>query len=314
MMFGLREVFQYLECGSCGCLQLLNPPQDLGRYYPPGYSAFRTNEAPNTFLGHIREHIRDYVRERRNQGYFKGAGWLDRLLARRYEYPQLKSFARMRAGREVRILDVGCGSGQLLLDLKKLGYENLLGVDPFIPKAIDYGNDVRVIKGEVEDLAGTKWDVIMFHHAFEHMPDPAKVLRLTADLLAPNGHCLIRIPVVACAWEQYGANWVQIDAPRHLFLQTEKSLQLLAHGEGLRMYKVIYDSNESQFWASELYCRDIPLREVSAREVKTLFGGTRMKEYRRRALEMNDQGVGDQAAFYLAVEGNEAPADSVAHE
>jgi len=313
MMFGFRDVFQYLECGACGCVQLLNPPQDLGRYYPSGYSAFRSVEAPDTVLQHIWENIRDYARERRNQGYFEGAGWLDRLLARRYEYPQLESFARMRASRQVRVLDVGCGSGRLLLDLKKLGYENLLGVDPFIPKAIDYGNGVRVMKEGLENLAGTKWDVIMFHHAFEHMPDPAKVLRFTANLLAPNGHCLIRIPVVARAWEQYGANWVQLDAPRHLFLQTERSFQLLAHREGLRVYKVTYDSNESQFWASELYSRDIPLREVSAREVKSLFGATRMKEYRRRALEMNGQGVGDQAAFYL-VGGNEAPADSVASE
>jgi SAM-dependent methyltransferase len=220
----------------------------------------------------------------------------------------------MRASRQARVLDVGCGSGRLVLDLKKLGYENLLGVDLFIPKAIDYGNGVRVMKGGLEDLAGTTWDVIMFHHSFEHMPDPARVLRLTADLLSPNGHCLIRIPVVASAWEQYRADWVQLDAPRHLFLQTEKSFQLLAHGAGLRMYKVIYDSNEFQFWASELYGRDIPLRQVSAREVKSLLGAAQMGEYRRRALEMNDRGVGDQAAFYLALEGNEAPADSVARE
>jgi hypothetical protein len=41
MMFGMRDVFQYLECGACGCLQLLNIPKDMGKYYPEQYYSFR---------------------------------------------------------------------------------------------------------------------------------------------------------------------------------------------------------------------------------------------------------------------------------
>ncbi|MGH2855114.1 MAG: hypothetical protein ACRDLF_13090, partial [Solirubrobacteraceae bacterium] len=37
MMFGLRERFEYLECGECGCLQLLDVPEDLARFYPESY-------------------------------------------------------------------------------------------------------------------------------------------------------------------------------------------------------------------------------------------------------------------------------------
>jgi 2-polyprenyl-3-methyl-5-hydroxy-6-metoxy-1,4-benzoquinol methylase len=31
MMFGLREEFQYLQCGNCGCLQLEQAPSDPAR-------------------------------------------------------------------------------------------------------------------------------------------------------------------------------------------------------------------------------------------------------------------------------------------
>ena len=295
-MFGFRDVFQYLECDSCGCLQLVNGPEDLGRYYPPSYATFGRNgtNEPNRVLVRVRE----YVRKRRNRSYFEDASWLDRLLESQYEYPQLKSFAQIGATRGMAILDVGCGSGRLLLDLQKLGYKNLLGVDRYLPESTNYADGLKVVKAAFEDLAGA-WDVIMFHHAFEHMSDPANVLRLTADRLAPGGRCLIRIPLVGWAWRHYGVDWVQLDAPRHLFLYTEKSFRLLAHREGLRVQKVRYDSTGFQFWGSELYRRDIPLRKLSIRRVKSLLGTGQMKDYERRALELNDQGLGDQAVFYL---------------
>ena len=37
MMFGTFEEFEYLECSYCGCLQLINPPQNTEKYYPEGY-------------------------------------------------------------------------------------------------------------------------------------------------------------------------------------------------------------------------------------------------------------------------------------
>jgi len=294
-MFGFRDVFQYLECDGCGCLQLLNVPQNMGRYYPSGYPEFCTIEAPSNVL----QRIRHYVRKRRNQGFLEGAGWLERLLARRYAYPQLTALARTRATRQARILDVGCGSGRVLLDLKELGYQNVLGVDLFIPQPIDYGNGVRVVKGRLEDLAGTTWDVIMFHHSFEHMPNPARVLRVTADLLAPGGHCLIRIPLLGWAWEHYGVNWVQLDAPRHLFLHTEKSFQLLVCGDGLRVHEVRYDSTEYQFWVSELYTRNVAQASVDMTRPQAMFSQSKLRRFRAQAARLNAEGRGDQAAFDL---------------
>ena len=41
MMFGTREPFEYLECGQCGTLQLIDVP-DLARHYPIEYFSFDT--------------------------------------------------------------------------------------------------------------------------------------------------------------------------------------------------------------------------------------------------------------------------------
>jgi hypothetical protein len=36
-MFGTGETFQYERCSNCGCLQIAEPPADIGRYYPACY-------------------------------------------------------------------------------------------------------------------------------------------------------------------------------------------------------------------------------------------------------------------------------------
>ena len=296
MMLGFRDKFRYLECEACGCLQLLNPPRDMARYYPSDYTAFCGNERSQIVL---LQRIRHYLRKRRNQSFLKRQDWFGRLLARRYDHLQLKAFVRIGARQEARILDVGCGSGTFLMDLKELGYENLLGVDRFIPQSIACSCGVRVMKGALEDLVGTSWDVIMFHHSFEHMPDPARVLQRVVDLLAPGGRCLIRIPVVGWAWKHYGVNWVQLDAPRHLFLHTETSLRMLAGAVGLDVQNVSYDSNEYQFWVSELYMRDVTLASVRMRAPRNVFSKSTLRDFRSRAARLNSERRGDAAVFEL---------------
>ena len=39
MMFGLREEFEFFECGNCGCVQIAEVPANLAKYYPEEYAA-----------------------------------------------------------------------------------------------------------------------------------------------------------------------------------------------------------------------------------------------------------------------------------
>jgi SAM-dependent methyltransferase len=296
MMLGFREAFQYLECASCGCLQLLDPPQDMTRYYPADYTAFHAHEGPKAIV--LRPMWR-YLRKQRNEAFVKRRSCLHRLLTGRYDYLQLRAFARLGVSRTAHILDVGCGSGKFLADLKELGYQNLLGVDRFIPQSIACRNGVRIVNETLEHLVGTTWDVITFHHSLEHMSNPVGVLQLTANVLAPGGRCLIRIPVVGWAWEHYGVNWGQLDAPRHLFLHTGKSFRLLASAAGFKVHEVTYDSTEFQFWVSELYSRDIPLVSVDMAKPQKMFSRSQMRDFRTHAASLNLEERGDSAVFEL---------------
>jgi SAM-dependent methyltransferase len=139
------------------------------------------------------------------------------------------------------------------------------------------------------------FDLIMFHHSLEHISDQQETLRSAARRLHHSGHVLVRIPVVTShAWQHYRENWVQLDAPRHLFLHSVRSLQLLAAGAGLEIADVRYDSTEFQFVGSERYARGIsvnaPAHQCSRSE---------LQRFRRLAEKLNARGEGDQAAFYL---------------
>ena len=110
-------------------------------------------------------------------------------------------------------------------------------------------------------------------------------------------------PVIdSWAWENYGVNWVQIDAPRHFFVHSRKSIKLLAEKVGLTVKKIIYDSTELQFWGSEQYKGDIPLEVENSYSInpsKSIFSKKKIKMFEKKAKKLNSKGRGDQAIFYL---------------
>ena len=99
--------------------------------------------------------------------------------------------------------------------------------------------------------------------------------------------------------DRAGVDWVQLDAPRHIFLHTEKSMQILCDQAGLTLSGVIYDSWNLQFYGSELYKRNIPLR---ANKEKEVFSGQQMDEFTTESITLNKKKQGDQACFYLTRE------------
>ncbi|ACJ17343.1 hypothetical protein TON_1853 [Thermococcus onnurineus NA1] len=183
--------------------------------------------------------------------------------------------------------------------LRDIGFRNLLGVDPFIERDI-VDNGVTILKRTIHELPGTqKFNLIMFHHSFEHLPDQLETLKKAKQLLADNGTILIRMPVKSDEiWKKYGVNWVQIDAPRHVIVHTVRSFEILSEKAGLKINKIIFDSTAFQFWGSELYKRGIPL-EIGRRNLKKYFSYKQIKKWEKVAKELNKAQSGDQAIFYL---------------
>jgi len=292
MMYGSREEFRYFQCLSCGCLQIAEIPKDLGRYYPDNYYSYSS-----------KAHLNDsWWRQFR---YAAGAGsarLLNRFLGRLVRPPKHLAWvdnARLTAAS--RILDVGCGSGKYLLKMHLGGFKHCIGLDPFIRETIRYPNGVTVHKQELQEFAartGEEFDLVMFHHSLEHMEDPQAMLHAASTLLSEQGTILVRVPIAdSYAWQHYREHWIQIDAPRHLYLFTQKSLELLAGQVELAVDLIEFDSTKLQLICSELYRRDIPGN--APKRDKNIFSGAELRDIRRKVRELNRSRQGDQAAFYL---------------
>jgi 2-polyprenyl-3-methyl-5-hydroxy-6-metoxy-1,4-benzoquinol methylase len=295
MQLGFREDFQYLLCEACGCMQLLTIPQDLSKYYPnTNYYSFSSEgkQAKATALNKIRT---AYLLH----GKHKILGW---LLASGYTIPEYMDWVKIPGvDFNDKILDVGTGSGQLLLDLYKNGFNNLHGIDPFIDREINYG-PFQVKKKDIFEVHES-FDLIMLHHVFEHVDEPAKVLEQLYKLLNPGKFLVIRTPVMGMyGWKTYGTNWVGLDAPRHLLIHSLQSMKMLAENAGFKIIKTVFDSVAYHFLASEQYKNDVALMEPNSFYVNlkgSQFNKDDVKKYKALAKKTNQQGMGDQAAFYL---------------
>lgn len=296
MMFGMRDQFTYLECSNCGCLQIKQIPENLGKYYPDTYYSFKTNKE---------SYIKVYLTSLRDKYSYGIKNLIGKILSTKY--PPLSFVPILKlidAKLHWKILDIGSGSGGKLLTLRRIGFTNLLGIDPYIEKDINYKNGVKIQKKSLFELSkDDKFDLVMLHHVFEHLERPIDSLRKILDFLKVDGKVLIRIPVAGShIWEKYKNNWVQLDAPRHLVIPTEKSMYIMADIAGYNIVNVFYDSSSFQFWGSEQYWNDIPLndpRSYSVSPQRSIFGENQIIEFEKEARKLNLEGKGDQACFIL---------------
>uniref|UniRef100_A0A7C2WBW3 Class I SAM-dependent methyltransferase n=1 Tax=Thermorudis sp. TaxID=1969470 RepID=A0A7C2WBW3_9BACT len=202
--------FTLVRCRRCG-LRYLNPrslPAQLDRFYPA-----------------------DYAPHRRSGLAAAARRWLLRR--------ELRALWPLLAPPR-RVLELGCGSGDLLQIVRELGNPSVLGIEPSA-SAADLARQrwgLEVVRGTLEEarLASGSFDVALAQHVLEHLPSPSATLAELARVLRPGGTLVLWLPN-AGSWAArvWGPAWMGYDAPRHLYTFDLETLRALLdrHGFGV---------------------------------------------------------------------------------
>lgn len=296
-MFGRGELFSYSECPACGTVALIDPPKDMALYYPNDYYSF--GKKATSLLERLKDGIISYLKAKRIASIVSPDFISDQLLMK-YPNQAIDALKSIKPEKNLHILDVGCGSGELILGMRKFGYKHAFGIDPFIKQDIRYKNQPCILKKDISEIAG-QWDLIMLHHAFEHLDAPHEIMKQLAALLRPGGKLLIRIPTVSSeAFKHYREHWVQFDAPRHIFLHSHKGMKILGDLAGLELIEFKSDSTAFQSWGSELYRKGVSLVDPETAKAVVLnqhFTSAELTKMDELALKWNSEGSGDQGAW-----------------
>lgn len=109
--------------------------------------------------------------------------------------------------RETRILDIGCGGGELLRDLRHAGFEQVTGID-ISEESIAFckrGQIPSVYRMDAAklDFSDASFDLIIASDILEHTQDDGAVLREWRRVLSDRGVLILFVPAFMFLWSRH---------------------------------------------------------------------------------------------------------------
>ena len=136
------------------------------------------------------------------------------------------------------LLDIGCGSGELIQVAREMGYQ-AAGMDYSRSLARyareKYGAEVYV--GDIETvLLPDRFDIAVMSHVLEHTTDPQATLTSVRELLDPGGLLYVAVPNVDC-WESRFRGWGSYE-PYHFWYFNQDALSCLLEKVGYQVVNI----------------------------------------------------------------------------
>lgn len=238
-IYGNKGRWPYAQCNSCSVV-FMNPripPKRIGEFYPKQYYTNQCAVAPhneNTFRSRLKKTL-----QITQLGYPmpnpRGSPAVVGILMRKL---LMKTPAMRRQIKRVpngRVLDVGCGNGEMLDQYRALGWQTT-GIEPGPESAqIARKKGHCVITGVAEEanLPLESFDAITLWDALEHIPNPDIVVQKLFKLLAPRGHIYIHVPNYGSIYAKFWRDrWFMFTAPLHYFHYSATTLTYLLTKNG----------------------------------------------------------------------------------
>jgi 2-polyprenyl-3-methyl-5-hydroxy-6-metoxy-1,4-benzoquinol methylase len=248
--FGASGHWNFVRCSDRECAMVWLDPmpieQDIWKAYRNYYTHYdpaagKTHAAPTGSLRAISQSIkRAYIAARLAHPEHRVSvrekllgvlGYLDPTRRADTDFP-LKYLPFKRDG---RLLDVGCGGGDLLGTMRSFGWETA-GVD-FDPAAVAAARrkSFKAKLGQLEDqkYPDTYFDAVVMSHVIEHVHAPLELIKEARRVLKCGGRLLMATPNIRGLGHRWmGRRWPFLDPPRHLQVFSPRALMVLTRAAG----------------------------------------------------------------------------------
>ena len=218
--------FNLVICQNCGLVFLhpLPSSEQIKGYYPEYYCS-RENPKNPVSTHNLFAWIKQLEKDLRNF-----------LLQREIRHIQ------KLINKGGRILDVGCGSGELLALFKAKGYE-VYGVEvlPELARLARerFGLEVRQGDFLASGYPADYFDLVIFYHVLEHLPEPDLGLAEAKRVLKKGVFLLLQVPNIASyQFRIFKQRWFALELPRHLYHFSPTTLELLLKNTGFEPLRI----------------------------------------------------------------------------
>jgi len=168
-----------------------------------------------------------------DENYFKGEGfdstvdylsiledfeWMKRIESQAI-INKIKVFNKAK---DLKILDIGCGTGSFIKEAEKHGYENVTGIE-FSKYAAQHAQ--AYCKAEIiaddflhNDFKKERFDIVNTTEVIEHLRDPLAFFLKVKQILNKDGLCIISTGNVESAYSKlFSKRWPYLNPEGHLY-------------------------------------------------------------------------------------------------
>jgi SAM-dependent methyltransferase len=155
----------------------------------------------------------------------------------RVAHRRMRLIERYTGLKKARLLDVGCGTGEVLAAARGRGWR-VVGVEPEASSAAvarDRGLEIHTAMLADAGLPQASYDVVSAFHVLEHLPDSRAFLREISRWARPGGFVVVEVPNFASVQRRRrGRDWIHLRPMEHLVHFTPDTLRAVLESSGLR--------------------------------------------------------------------------------
>ena len=239
------STFKYVQCKQCS-LVFMQPQissEELKEFYTTDYAPHQV------------------IKPDKNKEVTSKSGLYRRIKAYFYDQKNVTYvpyFIKNALNTKSKVLDVGCGNGTFLNDLREETGCQAFGVDisDLAVTAAKESYNLEITKGSINGLTFPErsFDLITAWWSLAHVHNPVEELQSFSKLLKDDGYCILGMP----NFNSFNATffktrWFHLDPPRHLYIFSHRAITHMLKNNGFSVKQILHGRQSSGLICSMLY-------------------------------------------------------------